>query len=470
MDKDIAEVIKTRLHPKIEAKQSIWKLIHNSYIGGIEYISKDNLFQYSLESNADYIKRVARSVYFNHVQPLADMLVGFLYSEHPDRSSISDEFTYLIEKATHRLSFDSFMHFVATHSLLYTVGVLVDSPVFDPDKVNTIADRRAEGLNPYCILYYPSQIKDFHFDKNGRLAWVLLDNSYYDNSNPLQEAGTVTIYRLWTPDNYTDFLYEGEDVTITTTDIDLGEIPFTFVNWRDVGEDGISDSTFEDIALLSRQIYNYISYLDESVASSCFKPLFYPMADNDDIPKDLISGGLSALSIVPYNGSLSARPFFDSPALTDIDSIMSVMAIFNKEILSKAGLDKDEDRNYVQSGIAKSIEFEKCEAILRIGASQMEQTEKKIFRFAGLWEGKTDVETDINYTKSFQSEDIDIQLERLYNLFAMPIKQIKDVALDLIVQKSLNSVGAEPQAIESAKKYSIEELYEFEQTSRDENE
>lgn len=463
MDKETADLLRERIHPKIKSKTSIWNLLDDSYTGGVQYINNNHLFQYSRENNEDYKNRKARSVYFNHVQPLADMLVGFLFAEEPERRVSG--FEYLIEKANRKSSFESFIQRVATLSLLFTVGVLVDSPQYDKNQIKSVADRKSNDLNPYCVFYHPTKIKDFKHDDNGDLIWLLLNNSYTEKTNPLIKEKDVEIYRLWQKGNYIDILFDGKDFTYDEVEIDIDQIPFIFANWRDVDQDFISDSIFEDIALLSRQIYNYISYLDESIASSSFKNLFYPIESEGDLPDEFLKSGMAALSVVPFNGALSGRPFFDSPSLNDLGSIITVVEMYVKEILSKVGLDKDQERNYVQSGIAKRLEFEKCETILRLGATQMEQVEKQIFKYAALWEGKGYDNVDINYIKKFQSEAIEEQLSRLYDMFTLPVERIKELALNLIVQKTLNSIGEDAKGYKNLK---IEDSYEERYTSDDE--
>lgn len=464
MDKETAKLIRERIHPKIKEKKSIWSLLDDSYIGGDRYISNNHLFQYIRESNKDYKNRLARSVYFNHVQPLVDMLVGFLYSEKPDRKK-TEPFNYLLEKANKKVSFENFMQRVATLSIMFTVGVLVDSPQYNQSEIKSVADRKNNKINPYCVFYSPHQIKDFYHNDEGELVWLLLDNSYIQKTNPFKKEEKIELYRLWEIGKITDILFVGDDFINIEKEIKIEQIPFIFPNWRDVNKDSISDSFFEDIAFLSRQIYNYISYLDESIASSSFKNLFYPIESKDDIPDEIIAGGMSALSVVPFNGTLSSQPFFASPSLNDLVAIIGVIEMFTKEILSKVGLDKDQERNYVQSGIAKKLEFEKCETILRLGAIQMESVEKQIFDFAALWEGGKESNVEIIYNKKFQSEEIEEQLSRLYEMFTLPVKNIKELALNLIVQKTLNSIGEDSQEYKNLK---LEDIYETGFTSDDE--
>ncbi|MCF1577746.1 hypothetical protein, partial [Escherichia coli] len=65
----------------------------------------------------------------------------------------------------------------------------------------------------------------------------------------------------------------------------VGYVPFHFVNWRDIEDDQISDSPMEDIAILSQQIYNVLSLLDEQLHTGTFSTLFFPVNKIGDIPE-----------------------------------------------------------------------------------------------------------------------------------------------------------------------------------------
>jgi hypothetical protein len=54
-------------------------------------------------------------------------------------------------------------------------------------------------------MYLPFNIVNFHFDKTGILEWVILDNTYYNNPDPLIKGEVIKIHRLWTKEYYQDF-------------------------------------------------------------------------------------------------------------------------------------------------------------------------------------------------------------------------------------------------------------------------
>jgi hypothetical protein len=432
---DYSKLIKDRRHPKIAEKLDIWNLISDSYLGGDVYQGKKHLYQYPRESSYEYKERCKRAVFLNYTQPLADMLTGFLFSSEPVRE-YPTELEYLVKKASKRKSLSSFMQSVSVQALLYPVGILVDSPHFNLDEAPTLADREALGINPYCTIYFPAQIRDFSVSDDLSIDWILLDNSYIDNSNPMVEAVNIKQYRLWTREYYQDWTFVNDDYEVSEEfNHGLGEVPFIFHGWRDQNEDLLSETPFEDIAILNRALYNMLSYLESMLASGSFKTLFYPIETKKDLPDEIKTGGYGELAVVPFKGTLSHKPYFDGAELGDVSSFIEAMQLYIKAMLQKLGLDKDTEKNGVQSGEAKRLEYKKMEALLRLGAEQHENTEKAIFRLASLWEGKPNVDVKIEYPKDFIKEDIDVELQRLYEAMTLPVESIKHKAMSEVVKR-----------------------------------
>jgi hypothetical protein len=438
MSEDRLKIIETRRHSRIREKLSIWELIADSYVGGQHYVSKNYLFQYPKENSTEYYARKKRAIFSNHTQPLSDIIAGFIYKTPPERKFIP-ELSYLKDNASRNKNLDAFMLNLSIQSLLYTQGVLVDSPKFDENSVKTLADRENQNLNPYLVRYSPEKIRDYSIDERMELNWILLDNTYIDKADAFQEAVEIKEYRLWTRDFYQDFVFPSNDEPFEGPAIShgLGEVPFVFVNWRDIDGDYIEESIFEDIAMFDRQIYNILSYLDEMLAAGTFKNLFFPIFAKTDLPDEIMNGGIGSLSVVPYPGESSNPPHFAGAELTEIESFLKAYDLYLREIYAKLGMNEDREKQYVQSGKAKDKEFEKLESILRNGAKNMQNAEKRFFELAAKWEGKPGAKVDITYNQTFITEDLDLLLTRLYQVFGMPYQTAKSEAAKEIIKKVL---------------------------------
>lgn len=445
MEESPYSIIATRRNSKLSAKSDIYKLLSDSYKGGFDYVNAtpSHLEQYDREYSGAYKKRQKRSVYINFLQPIVDLLVGFIFKDPPNRSDIPPELEFMTENASKRKGMNSFMQAVATQSASMTVGVLVDSPSFDPAQYQTEADRIAAGLQPYACMYMPWQIRDFACDDQMNLLWVLLDDCRTEKSDPLKPAQERKIFKLWTRSFYQDFEIKQDQVTKTEKVVPgdpmphrLGEVPFHFVNWRDIDDDYVSDSPMEDIAIISRMIYNIMSYLEEMLASGTFKTLFFPVKSKDDIPEAITKKGVSESPVATFDGTLSNVPFFAGAKLEEIAPFVQAFDLYKRQIYAKVGMDVDRDKTYVQSGAAIGKEFQKTEALLKAGSEAMEECEEFIYRMAALWQGKKldESQIEVEYIRDYQQADIAAEFTRLKAVYDMALPDLSRLALEKIAK------------------------------------
>lgn len=448
---DPNQIIFERRHPELAKREDIWDLILRSYRGGIDYQEGGFLFKNAKEGKASYRTRSERAVYFNQVQPLADLLAGFLFIKPPARKNLGKSRDLIDGADKKKKTIDEFMKIVATYSLLFTCGVLVDSPAFNIEDVQTKKDRKDRGLDPFCVFYYPEDIIDFHISKeDGKLDWIILDNSYYDNSDPFLPGVNKNIRRLWTRESYQDFelIEEGQNQTkiIEGDEIPhpIGSVPFKFANWKDDDNDLIAESVFEDIAQVSRLIYNKMSEMDEMLASGSFRVLMYPTEDGE-IPANLEAGGIGALSVIPFDGKLSKAPFFDGAKLEDVEPFLKAMEFYIAEILKKIGLDTDETKDYVKSGLSKKIDFQKVRTLLTSGSMALSGMESWIFQTASKWlRGNEESKAEIHYYTQYADEDIQVKVDMLTELLVLPFKKLRQHVTSLLVKNILS--GDLPQS------------------------
>ena len=440
-NQETAKLLATRRNKKLENKLRIWKLVYDSYKGGEDYINSKNLFQYSIEDNLKYGKRLARADYANHTAQLVDMITGFVYAL-PVFRQVEDKYSYILDSIHKGKSLQSLMNMVATKSLMSTVGLLVDAPSISPGI--TQADRLNSNVNPYVVFYSPWDVCDFDHDDEGQLLWVLLNNSYMDNSDPYNEPVLKDTRRLWTRDYYRDVEVVQNKETNALTYVlgeeithELGEVPFIFVNCKDNDEDFICDSVFEDVALKSRKIFNMSSWADEVLASSTFQVMTFPYETQEDFDNivtifDPQKGGMADIPVVPYKVG-GSPPAFTGPDI-DVDKFITLINYHTEEILAKFGL-KKESSGVWESGVAKSIDFAKTESFLRSFSLQLEETEKKIIRLCSLYEGQ-EIKYDIQYSFNYEKQDIQKEFDRLTQLLLIPSDNVKKKVYKDMVQLS----------------------------------
>ena len=433
------DIIFTRRHPFLEEREDIYELIYNSYQGGHTYIDPANryLIQNKKESDGSYKARYARAVYLNQIRSLVELLVGILYTKPPTRNVGTDLKWFFDQADDKKRTFDQFMSTVATYSALFTCGVLVDAPEEVPENER---DRLDRSLYPYCVLYLPFDIIDFNFTQEGTLDWIILRNDYYDNSDYLSEGVMVEKRTLWTPEYHQSFEKNPTDRNITVGAVtyhNLGFVPFRFVNWKDDDPQVINESVFEDPALISKSIFNDMSLLDEMIGSGSFKVLMYPSTDGD-VPSSLKLGGIGSLSIIPYKGEYKP-PQFDGARLEDVEPYIKLIEFKISEILKCVGMDTDETKDYVKSGLSKKIDFKKTQALLKAGALSLGELEEWIFRTLRSWEINTINEEapEVHYITHYDDEDTATKVALFYQLLLLPFEKLRTTATKLIAQHTL---------------------------------
>jgi hypothetical protein len=429
-------------HPDLKKKDDTWKLIYNSYVGGTVFKDANYLIKYPKESNFSFGVRKSRAVYFNQVSPIVDMVSGLILINQPARK-IPKELNYLLEDISKEKKIDEFMRIVAAHAFMYTCAVLVDVPNFDREAIKTEKDRRDNKIRPYASLYLPFKIRDFNINQeDGSLDWVILDDSYRDHSNPLEAPKDVTKYTLWTRTGFRSFIMKksGNQTAIEADEAEtphnVGYVPVKFVSWRDDNNDFISESVCEDIAMVSRMIYNNLSYMDEMLASGTFKMLAYPSRDGD-IPENLKSGGVGNLGIIPYDIESSNAPEFIGASLADIDPFVKAIEFYMAEVLKKVGMSTDETKEFVKSGAAKKVDFQKMKSLLLSGGTVIGKLEEWIFKTSAAWLNINNPEIKVQYTSAYNDEDLRTEITMLTELLVHPIKKLRVNVLNLIVKKLL---------------------------------
>lgn len=440
MATDTNLIIFNQRHPELSNKDDNWKLIYNSYVGGLQFKDANYLIQYPKESKGSFDKRKQRAVYFNQMSPVVDMLSGLLYLNEP-RRTVPKELNYVLDKVSGKKKLNEFMRIVSAHSFMFTCGVLVDSPSFDPDLIRTKKDRLDNGINPYAILYLPFKIRDFNINPiDGELDWVILDNSYWSHPDPFKTGENITKYTLWTRTYCQHFILKDKKSIIAepVRVHNIGYVPFHFVSWRDDNNDFIGETVCEDIAMICKLIYNNMSYMDEMLAGGTFKMLVYPSKDGK-APTSLVDGGVGTLSIIPVDIDAKFSPVFIGANLTEIDPFIKAIGFYMSEVLKKVGLSTDETKEFVKSGVAKEIDFQKMQALLESGALMMGRTEEWIFKTAARWENKNLKQEQIKseYSAKFSTKDLQTEVTMLNELLMRPIKKLQQETLKLLVKKQL---------------------------------
>lgn len=401
-------VLKTNSY--LESKRELYELVETSYIGGLNYYSRKNLFRYFRESLQEYKSRLERSVNFNFVKEISDSLNGLLYINKPEKK-IQKELESFYQNCFKDVTFEEILKSISLYSSLFLCGVLIYQDEIDSSKIITKADEKLLP-EPKIKLFKYSDIVNFRFDENNQLDWVILKESVQDIIG-LNALDDYEIYYYYDKEKiYTYKKIKGAFERIKEQKNNLEKIPFVFSSLDFNVFPELTDSYLEEIALLSRKVYNKLSEWDSKLSSTSFDILFYPTQDGEALPKELKENILD-ISAISFNANYSQKPFFDSPKNSGngqeyekfIDKIINQIKI-------SVGLDNETDKTFAQSGYAKSLEFIKTKSILTRQLSNIESIEKRIIEFVCEFK-KIKNTSEIKYNANFDSPEIQKELENL---------------------------------------------------------
>lgn len=445
----------TRKNGTLSRRRPTYQMNVAAYAGGDAWRAGNYLFRYVREMSGVHERRKDRAIYLNYMQPIADVLAGLLLQQGVDRDLKAQ--SYLLDRDDGKVNFESLMRQAAVRSFCEPVALLMDSPAFDRSQIVTEADRRAARLNPYPVMYSTDRILDFHMGTNGQLEWITFDETAKSESiDPFTAPAEIRGTRLWTRTESLLFKPDGSTGRWTidpkgSKRHELGEVPVVFLSWNEGGAARVFDaSPADDIGKLSRAVYNYMSLLDEQVYASLFKSLFYPLESGNGLPAELTGknadGSIAAdyqpggvnIAVLPFDGNLSHKPYYEGPGAESVEPLLAVIDRVTKEILSKVGLDKDTEKGFAQSGVAKSLEYRKAHALLTNAAANFEDAEKALVRFAALWEGGDPGGFKIKYPREFDPDATTREIDNLYRLFDVATYEpVQKYTLERIIKQTL---------------------------------
>ncbi|PKL35863.1 MAG: hypothetical protein CVV44_20315 [Spirochaetae bacterium HGW-Spirochaetae-1] len=443
---DNYNIIQIRRHDKLDKWSGVFKLNHDSYVSGRVYRDGNYLHKGKNEFSKFYKQRQEIATPRNDIQPVIDILIGYVYSTEPERNIDGDVKNALFSVAKGK-DYARFTRNVARQLKLYPFVVLVDSPS-DVQDFKTKYEKDKYGKNPYCLVYRYDEIRDFSLDDNGRFTWLLLDNSYVDKTDPLGKEKKITRYTLWMVKNgavsVRDFIIKDKKVEPQEEmPLAIAEIPAIIAGKDFFDEDIVETNLIENCSEISKKLYNIDSLIDSILYDGAFKVLRYPLTDFvKELPKGLKSEGLGSVAVLEFDGMCSNAPDFIRAEVDNIQPYLDKAKEMVKEFFKQFGMkdtSETETKYWGDSGVAKSIDFQKTKGILLSIADEMEIIENEIVRYIGMWMNKSveskSADKKITYNKDFDPDELNDDLNRLYQAMELPYETITKYAVEQIVRK-----------------------------------
>ncbi len=438
-----------RRHPEYKEHIEHWDFLEDTYEGGREWF-EENIFEYLKEGPKEFKERKKRAYRFNHTREVVDLLNKYLFRQ-PITRNVEDAPQVIKDfwkrSTRNGLGISDFSRQISKQSSIYgRIGIVIDTNA--PSEALTVAEAKKAKVGIYAYIVSPKQLLDYSFDDQGDLNWVLIEESYRDDEDPMAEAEDAKCrWRLWTKTDWTLFeerkvaASNAKRIVIAKSMIhNLGQVPVILHDNILSDEEWTSQALIDDIAYLDRAVANYLSNLDAIIQDQTFSQLAMPaqgmMAGDKDYDK-MIEVGTKRIFLYDAEGGLA--PSFISPDVKQAQLIVGAISKIINEIYHTVGLagERTKEDNSVgidnSSGVAKAYDFERVNSLLAAKADSLESTENKINDVVCLWANEKLDEPIVSYPDNFDTRG-------LYDEFDIAARLILVEAPDEIRREQMKTV------------------------------
>jgi len=422
----MAEKISERTHPLYDENLDDWELYYDSASGGDNFITEDNLFSHRLEDTEDYEERLDRAYFLNFCDAIPTVYNNYIFKTNIQRAPDENLRQFRENVDGRGTNISSLIKKVGYLSSVYGImHCLIDIPAA-PKKVVSLADQKSNNIYPYATMVHPTQLKDWSMDNRGNLNWIIVESTYYEDTDIEKEREDQTHYKVITREKWWIEDEDGnkvkfEDGTPGEGQNTLGMIPLATMIHKDTDNTMIGESMLKDIVYVNRTILNWCSCIDEQIERQTFSQLTVPdageLAEASETGDDPLHK-IGTSSIWTFNAEAKHPPQFISPNVENITTIWKLVIDHIKEIYRMAGLIGSSDDMYVsRSGRAAQMGFLGVNSSLAEKAFRYQKFENDISRLAYLQLGKNPEEyAEVKYPETFDILALNEELESQFSV------------------------------------------------------
>lgn len=421
-----------------------WRYLLESYMGGEEYRTAQNLVRYQLEQDYEYANRIRNTPLDNQCASVISVYQSFLFRNPPERTlgsieNLPETEDFIWDADMDGQSLDSFMKDASTYASIFGhCWVMVTKPYVG---AATMAEEQAAGIRPYVSLLTPLVVTDWNWSRLPSGKYELDYLKYIEEVN-----GNIQVIKEWQPWSIATYIVDTDEDTIVEQYEEkngLGKVPAVCLyNKRGVVR-GLGISDIADIADHQRYIYNCYSEILQSIQMDTHPSLVAT-------PETNVGTGSGALIHIPENIDPALKPYLLEFSGAGIDKILSSIqaSISAIEKMANIGAVRSTEARRM-SGVAQKQEFELLNAKLSEKADNIELAEEQIWKLwceymGRVWDGS------IDYPGSFNITDTQSEIEQLKT--AADIVGDNPQARAEIVDKVMTLLGIEtPTAYEQAR-------------------
>lgn len=443
---DTDKLLATRRHKVLTERLDQLQINLLAFHGGAPYI-KERLSRFPSESDTDFhgdtactppaLGRKDRAFLINYVKRITHKINQYVFQSDVQREGVAPKF--LADCTASGMSLNQFMSEVSS---LITVcrwcWIGVDRPPAPAGR--SIAQREASGDRVYWKLYHPGEVVDWCFDAGGSLAWLMTEESVYENTDPRIEASEAKVRYLWEPGKITRMTLaeaDGKFKAVDVVPIGVKEVPFIPCGY-------ITSEPWwiDEIERIQRAIMDMLSSRDTNI----FKAVFPLLVVSDAFEQKMLQlGGLdktkSARRLIGVGNPLvesstdsGLTRYLDVPA-----DVFKVIEDAKRELESSlyeiVGLNMSvPESRQVASAEAKAWDHLDPETVLKERATMLEEIEAKAVDISARLGGPVFKPYTPVYGKKFDISDFaaDIQALTSTSGFSLPPKSEKLVTKALV--------------------------------------
>jgi hypothetical protein len=415
----------TKCHDEYTAYLAEVTSLKDAYYGTGGYKTGTYLTKYPKEDDTKFTSRKAQVYYPNFPGVITDTYNGHIFKKPAERKTEDKGLNDFYERTN--IAGDITMHELMSeaHILSFSMGwcyAVVDKP--QGEGVKSKLDEINQGIRPYAYLLTPLDIIDWAVDDYGNWLWLKIKESYTKNKEDPFATHTVKYqYRVWTREDWTVYRITDNNKTAFIHEQgthDLGEVPVVPIYFKrnpDSTVQGIS--AIQEIAKMTRRLFNLLSELDDLMRQQVFSILTI----QGNISKDDVAA-LGTSSILKYPIDAVKPEFIAPPSSTTesyetrIENLLSM--IMQMARLVYHGVAKTVDTS--TSGVALKMKHERTESYAKKIVGKLEDSETRIARLVGLWNGNDNVEATVKYSDKFGLQDIQEDLNTWLTALALNVQ------------------------------------------------
>jgi hypothetical protein len=434
-------------NPLYNDNVNYWRFLMASY-EGIRTLVKEGyvLYRHERESENNFNRRIAEAYSLGYSSSIVDLFNFYLFKRHPirDLNPLNNDKQWKQFENDCNLYGDDWLVWLLESQrwagVMGHCGVLVDK---SSQSFQTSDEELQAGVYPYVARYFPQNILDWEYKKDGNnrpyLAYVKL----------LDSDGQ---YRIWTTEWWAVYTIPEDGTGNQTTVIDVttgelrggggasaateeqklvsiasgpnpfidpstgrGEIPFVWFYNIKSKERPIGISDIKDVAYIDGAIIRNLSEGEEVISYGAFPMMRKPMIDSGQSVGNDLAGVTGILEFDPEMPD-SKPDWLESKVSEPIKAILQWIELKVNEIYRTSnvgGLAATEIQSQARSGTALKSEFQLLNGKLISKGANAEEAEKSIIKYWLMWQNKEDLNDKIliEWPDSYDIEDLTQDLE-----------------------------------------------------------